>query len=131
MPEYRAIAFRSDPDGAEVVLFAAPADQIDSWAGVPQRELLDHQETIGFQREENPRRLQQLSKFFSDPANVSQNPLLCAQRSEDAAKFLADTGSEGPVRTGTVIIKSPDLSQQPLTKLFEALDEQLRRGSRF
>lgn len=126
MPTYRAIAFRSDAAGAEVVLFAAPADEIDSWAGVPQRELLDHQETIGFQREENPRRLRQLSKFFSNPANVSQNPLLCAQRSPEAAKFTPDEHSEGLVRTGTVTVQQSDLIEQPLSELFKALEAQLR-----
>ena len=94
--------------------------------GVPQRELMDRQETIGFQREENPRRLEQLSKFFSNASNVSQNPLLCAQRSEQAASFDSSDSDESLVRIGTLRIEQPDLSQQPLTTLFRSLEEQLR-----
>ena len=31
MPEYRAVSFKSSDEAPEVVLFAAPADEIDSW----------------------------------------------------------------------------------------------------
>ncbi len=127
MPTYRAVSVRSSHDAPQVILFAAPAHEINEWAGVPQRELIDHQETIGFQRQENPRRLEQLSRFFADPKNVSQNPLLCAQRSTDTTTFKPDDiAVDGLVATGVIEINSEAHEQQPLTLLFKTLEAQLR-----
>ena len=35
--EYRAVEVRQTPTGPWMVLFSAPANQIDAWAGVPQK----------------------------------------------------------------------------------------------
>ena len=119
MKTYLALAFRGVSDGPLVVMFAAPATEIDAWSGVPQRERFDdNHETIGFQREENQKRLDQLSLFFRDPRNVAQNPLLCAQRSEAFVRFIPDDASgETDVQIGVVEIDDEDLSSIPLNEL--------------
>ncbi|MGE2715177.1 hypothetical protein ACQI4L_14045 [Mycolicibacterium litorale] len=120
------MSFRTDIDAPDVILFAAPAHEIDSWAGVPQRELIDRQETIGFQREENPRRLEQLARFFLDTHNVSQNPLLCAQRSTTKTTFASSDDPSQLVRVGTLEIENGQFDKEPLTELFRALERDLR-----
>ena len=64
VPNYRAIAFTGMSGSHDVVLTVAPADEIANWSGVPQRELTDGQETIGFQRTENPKRIDQIAALF-------------------------------------------------------------------
>ncbi len=127
MPNYRAIAFTGMSGSHDVVLTVAPADEIASWSGVPQRELTDGQETIGFQRTESPKRIDQIAAFFSDSRNVAQNPLLCAARSLDSVRFVADDDEkEASIRVGTLIIDQVDLAQLPLSELFALLESTLR-----
>ena len=124
MKTYPAIAFRSRPEGASVVLFVASALDIASWSGVPQRELLDDgQETIGFQREENSARLNQLAAFFANDHNVAQNPLLCAQRSTDAVRFKPEEAGDGSalVLPGEIEIDEFDFGALGLSELFSLL----------
>jgi hypothetical protein len=128
MAKYRAVAFKQTAESREVVLFAALATDIGRWAGIPQRELLDDKETIGFQRDENPKRIDQLKRFFDEARNVVQNPLLCASRDERAS-FTADDGQTGSVRSGWVSIEEEDLSSSSLLDLFERLENQLRARS--
>lgn len=129
MKRYPALAFRGSPEASVVVLFAASATDIVEWSGVPQREQFDEgQETIGFQREENQKRLSQLARFFSDAHNVAQNPLLCAQRSESTVRFVAETEVAGAlVHQGHIEIDDTNYSGRPLTELFEMLDLELQR----
>lgn len=126
MAQYRAVAFRQSANAPQVVLFAAPATDIDSWAGVPQRELLDGQETIGFQREDNTTRVNQLKRFLDDERNVVQNPILCAARNVSNVIFHADHGQEDGIITGTIEISEPDFSEYNLLELFSELESQLR-----
>lgn len=130
MKRYPALAFRGVADSAEVVLFAAPALEIAEWSGIPQREQFDEdRETIGFQREENQKRLDQLSLYFGNPHNVAQNPLLCAQRSDQSVRFVPDdVDSAGSINPGVIEIEDEDLSNAPLSELFgRLLDELLKR----
>lgn len=127
---YQALAFRGSPEAAQVVLFAASAVEIEEWSGVPQREQFDEgrQETIGFQREENAKRIRQLARFFSDPHNVAQNPLLCAQRSDATVRFIQEEASDTSlIQRGSIEIECLDFSKRPLTELFALLDQELQR----
>jgi hypothetical protein len=124
--QYRAVSFRQSDEAPHVVLFAAPATDIAEWAGVPQRELVDQQETIGFQREENPTRISQLKRFLDDNQNVIQNPILCAARNTQKVTFEPDPGATGTVVSGTLTIEDPNLSSRTLTNLFADLEAQLR-----
>ncbi|GAB40094.1 hypothetical protein GOSPT_088_00080 [Gordonia sputi NBRC 100414] len=81
-----------------LVLFGAPATDISEWAGIPQRGRLDDSETAGFQREENPNRVRELSEFFADSANVVQNPLLCATQDSSAVTFSRNDNSKWAAR---------------------------------
>lgn len=128
MPEYRAISFVGAEGCAPVVLAVAPANEIEQWAGIPQRVLMEGQETIGFQREQSLKRISQIAAFFGDSKNVAQNPLLCASRSSDAVSFTPDEGStEGAIQFGTLSILEQDLSGLPLEELFGRLELELCR----
>ncbi|MFC9084325.1 hypothetical protein ACFTY7_47180, partial [Streptomyces sp. NPDC057062] len=129
--KYRGVCFEQTPQSKKVVLFAAPATDVWEWSGIPQRELLDdldERETIGFQRQENDKRIEQLREFYGDPRNIVQNPLLCARR-DSRATFEADEGQVGAVRSGWVIIEDEDLASVPLLDLFRRVGEQLRARS--
>jgi hypothetical protein len=76
-------------EGKPLVLFAAPAVDIEQWAGIPQRGRLDGQETVGFQREQKQARVNQLADFFADQRNIVQNPLLAALQNSDQVEFIA------------------------------------------
>src|SRR5205809_4550473 len=79
--QYAALRTVQVRDGKPLILFSAPGLEIDLWAGVPQKKGDEGQEeTVGFQRDEDADRVASLSKFLSNPANVVQNPLLCARR---------------------------------------------------
>lgn len=126
MAEYRAVAFQQSEHSPRVVLFAAPATDISDWAGVPQRELVDGQETIGFQREENSTRIDHLRRFLDDSKNVIQNPILCASRNTDKVTFSPDDGQVGPTVSGLLRIDEPDLAAYSLAELLAELESQLR-----
>ena len=114
---YPAVRVRQTEEAGELVLFAAPAMEIDDWSGIPQRERLGADtEAVGFQREENKKRLDELVSFFAQGRNVIQNPLLCASR--DATKVTFDGVDNGDgTSVGTVTIEWEDLSTLPLVEL--------------
>lgn len=114
---YPAVRVRQTEEAGELVLFAAPAMEIDDWSGIPQRERLGADtEAVGFQREENTKRLDELVSFFAHGRNVIQNPLLCASR--DAAKVTFEGVDDGAgTAIGKVTIEWEDLSELPLVEL--------------
>lgn len=128
MPKYRAIMFSQRVGAPRVAMFAAPATAIDSWAGVPQRELLEGQETIGFQREENDTRIRHLKDFLSDERNVIQNPLLCAVRDESQVTWTPDSpDSLEAVQAGWLEIADSGNKDLSLRQLFSQLEFALRQ----
>jgi hypothetical protein len=67
--EYVAQRFKPRADGEDLVLFAAPATDIRSWAGVP-RKAFDYEH--GFQRTLSQNRVGEVIKYFrEDPKNIS------------------------------------------------------------
>jgi hypothetical protein len=80
--KYKAVRVKQTASGNWLVLFAASAIEIDMWAGVPQKKKIGEQgqETTGFQREENRKRIKEISEFYRNEQNIVQNPLLCALR---------------------------------------------------
>ncbi|MBG1252215.1 hypothetical protein [Burkholderia pseudomallei] len=127
---YPALLLKQTNSAKPILLFAAPAAQIDKWAGVPQKKRFSDSrddETIGFQREENPKRITSLGHFFEDEQNAIQNPLLCATRvlDKEVIRFEPAAGQgERPV-FGTLFIKIPDYSQQPFQELLGLVREYL------
>ncbi|WP_298400853.1 hypothetical protein [Janthinobacterium sp.] len=81
---YPALLSSQGSGAKPVVLFSAPAVEIEAWAGIPQKKQFgSSDESLGFQREQNSKRIASLKKFFQDPQNVIQNPLLCSTRVND------------------------------------------------
>ncbi|MEY3333750.1 MAG: hypothetical protein RLZZ176_2050, partial [Cyanobacteriota bacterium] len=80
--KYKAIRIKQTNTGNWLVLFAAAATEIEMWSGVPQKKKIGEQskETTGFQREENKKRIKEISEFYRNEQNIIQNPLLCALR---------------------------------------------------
>jgi hypothetical protein len=128
--KYRAVRVKQTPDSPWMVLFSAPATQIDTWAGVPQKRQLGERETTGFQREVSDSRLKGLRSFYADPANVIQNPLLCASKkaAEGSATFTPDPGESGLYsQTGTLTIQVEDLANWTLLRLVKAVKADIER----
>lgn len=103
-------------DGAKpLVLFSAPAVEIEAWAGIPQKKQFGNtEESLGFQREQNDKRIASLKKFFKDPQNVIQNPLLCSARVKDAQQLNfvpnSDSGTSDS-QFGHIEIQVEDFAQ--------------------
>jgi hypothetical protein len=113
-----------------MVLFSAPANEIDAWAGVPQKRQLGERETTGFQREVNAKRLESLKEFYGNPENVVQNPLLCASReaAQGSATFIPDTHVQAEYsRTGTLKIEVEELENWTLLQLLKAVKADIER----
>jgi len=105
-------------NGVPLVLFSAPATEIDEWAGVPQKKRTsDDAETTGFQRDENEKRVDELVSFMRDPHNVIQNPLLCATQSDlcGSVRFVPSTSNEDQAAVpGFLEIEVPDFTSMSL-----------------
>jgi hypothetical protein len=116
--EYRAVRIRQTELGKWLVFFAAPASEIDGWAGVPRKTKIGTDETNGFQRELNLDRLASLKEFYRNPSNIIQNPLLLATRaiSTGDVTFTKEAGDEFS-ETGRITIKVEPLVDYSLRKL--------------
>lgn len=122
-PEYPALLFRQNPDAPPLVLLSASAIEINQWVGIPQKTRITDGETLGFQRDDNPERVEQIAKFYGEARNVIHNPLLCAIRQASGidVTFTAAGGRDaaaatGPV-TGTLKISVKDRSSSSLLDL--------------
>lgn len=123
--EYSAVRVKQTASSGDLVLFAAPATDIDDWSGIPQRERMGDDETVGFQREENPKRLKDLESFYSDPDNIIQNPLLCASLVGTPVAFRPDGEAEGSVVSGKIEIEWEDLGSLSLLEILTRLKDVL------
>jgi hypothetical protein len=125
---YSGIRVKQSGGAKPLVLFAAPATDIESWVGVPQKRRLgeDGDETAGFQRTVSPTRQAALEHFFSNPLNVMQNPLLCAIRKPVGVdvSFKA-LGELGGVDYGEIHIEVPQLEAMTLEELFRGVRQYL------
>ena len=118
---YKALQTRQTKKNKLMVLFAAPANEIDTWAGIPQKKRFGtDEETVGFQREENPKRVESLGEFFANDENIIQNPLLCATRQIQSAqtRFEPKAGGSGDTLQGELIIEMPDFEAYSLIEIF-------------
>ncbi|MDH1281161.1 hypothetical protein N5C56_10640, partial [Pseudomonas chengduensis] len=132
---YPAIKIQQSDNSKPLVLFAAPATDINEWAGVPQKarikkdEELDA-ELLGFQRDDDEDRITKISQFYSDQRNVIQNPLLCAIRNKLGIniEFIENNNKDNkdkPVIDGTIKVSYPDLSKLSLLDLFNGAKQHL------
>jgi hypothetical protein len=134
--EYEAIKVFESGSGNSLVLFAAPAVEIDKWSGVPQKKEIGGQETTGFQRDFNPRRLDSLKSFYHNDRNLIQNPLLCAKRAtgtKEMVAFVPDPSQEEKINgkattiKGKVVIKAEPLENLTLLQLMKRVQDDLER----
>jgi hypothetical protein len=123
--EFRYPTIRSKQTDSEKWLaqFAAPAPDINLWAGVPQKKRFGSgEETAGFQREENSSRIRSLQDFYTNPENLIQNPLLCALRNIplSSVRFEPYPGQStgGRTEVGEIIINAPEFGTIPLVDIF-------------
>ena len=133
--EYQAIRTIQVAGGKPLVAFSAPSLEINSWAGVPQKKGGEGQEeTVGFQRDEDPGRVRSLSSFLQNPDNVVQNALLCARRvttvgsiefvPHDKTLTEDDLAAAGSV-PGTLRVEVKNLDAMPLLQLVEGVMQQI------
>ena len=129
---YKGIRSKQTKSENRLVQFAAPAHEIRIWAGVPQKKLFETgEETAGFQREENPARIQNLADFYRNPENIIPNPLLCALRELPICsvdfKPSPEHESESVIDGGDLIIKVPDLEAFALTEVLRHVREYIEK----
>lgn len=127
---YPAIQIKQTANGAPIVLFAAPAAEIDMWGGIPQKQQEgDTAETPGFQRDENKQRIKKIEEFYRNPKNIIQNPLLCARRADGGGSVEFIPANEQPAGgsgiLGTIKIHLKDYSQLSLLELMQMLQSNI------
>jgi len=128
--KYKAVRIRQTNSGDWLVLFAASAIEIDMWAGVPQKKKIGTQETTGFQREENKKRIKEITDFYRNEKNIIQNPLLCALRQPDQAnvKFELnknETDESDAIQHGFLTLITESLEELNLLELLKKVKENL------
>ncbi|WP_338628421.1 hypothetical protein [Yersinia intermedia] len=123
--EYDAVILHQTESSKPILLFGAPAVDIETWAGIPQKKTFqpDGAESSGFQRVENKSRLEQIRRFYLNENNVIQNSLICALRGIDGGKVVFE--SEPGSIVGKVKISFPDLYIADYLFLFSLLRDSL------
>jgi hypothetical protein len=122
---YAAVVSEQVEGGKRLVAFAAPAVEIERWAGIPQKKRFgDGEETAGFQREDKQKRIDEIAVFLADPNNTLQNPLLCSERTAKDAKveFVPMSGHDS---LGELVVTIPDYSALTMLEVFERVQEYL------
>ena len=121
--KYNAIRTLQTDSGKKLILFSASAADIETWSGIPQKKRFGTgEETAGFQREQNSKRLKSLSDFYSNNENVIQNPLLCATRSIDQCKIEFKPSSDKGDKLnefGELTVEIPDYSSYSLLTILK------------
>ncbi|HBL10034.1 MAG TPA: hypothetical protein DD379_01080 [Cyanobacteria bacterium UBA11162] len=128
--KYKAIRIRQTNSGDWLVLFAASAIEIDMWAGVPQKKKIGTQETTGFQREENKKRIKEIADFYRNENNIIQNPLLCALRQPDWTKVKFEPSGENnsssdAIQHGFLTVITEPLEELSLLQLLKRVKANL------
>lgn len=127
--QYKAVRVKQTAAGKWLVFFAAPAFDIDRWSGVPRKTQMGDQETTGFQRDLNQKRLTSLKEFYSNPDNTIQNPLLLATRKspKGGVSFEPDQASQSQAeaQVGTVTVEAEPIEQLSLLELLRLVQEDL------
>jgi hypothetical protein len=128
---YPAIRTTQVQDGNPVILFSAPATDINEWVGVPQKKgQEDDKETVGFQRDENQKRIESLVAFMKDHRNIIQNPLLCATQSDSCGKVRFEPFDHSigvKTEVGVVKIDVDDFTSYSLLELMTKVRVLLER----
>ncbi len=129
---YRAVRVRQTETGDHLVLFAAPATEINSWVGIPQKkELTDQEETTGFQRVESPTRIKELKGFYKNESNIIQNPILCARRESSVGEVTFEpvdgTAEAEDIEHGYISVNVQPLEEMSLLRLLTLVKQGLEQ----
>jgi hypothetical protein len=128
---YRALRIRQTQSGNWLVLFGAPATEIIKWSGIPQKKVIGSQETTGFQRDENPKRINQLEGFYGDSRNIIQNPLLCSLRKTESSSVVFHPDDsvlpDSEYQAGYIIIQAEEIELLSLLELFRRVKSDLEK----
>ena len=133
---YQCIRFKQTTSNKWLVQFAARAAEIDVWAGVPQKRRFEFGgemagETVGFQRQEDSKRVEKLCEFYENPENIIQNPLLCSLREIPGSSInfdpAPDTLASSSVQVGRLVIEVPEFSQFSIEDCIRQVREYLER----
>lgn len=120
--------FQQRPESPEVVLFIAPAEDIDDWGGVPQKS---SKFMKGFQRAEDPSRRASIGSFFEQPGNISPTAIVVAFKPNevnvtDLQNLHGLEGEEGATSQFVRIeIEYDDLSTKSIEELASMVYEAL------
>lgn len=120
--KYPAIKFKQSASGEDIILLSAPFFEILEWGGIPRKEEKEGTQTIGFQRADNKKRVEEIRKFLDNDSNIIANPILCAARDRGAFIFTPidePQDAEAASSLGTLEIEVPDWSQYTLKQLLE------------
>jgi hypothetical protein len=130
-----ASAYRQtdSPDAPWLILFVAAAEDLLTWAGIPQRT---DSNAVGFQRADSPERVLQTKEFFNLPPNQSPTALIVGihrpvggQRPiEVRFKTQPPTGGLGPYECELIVHTDPRQTPLPdiVTRLRSQFTERLR-----
>jgi hypothetical protein len=134
---YRAVQTKQTTSDRLLTLFAASAQEVDRWVGIPQKKEFgtDARSTasVGFQREVDDERLDSLKAFYGDEKNIIQNPLLCAARQLQHGEVRFEPDVDQPADldpatlSGIVSITVPDLDSLTLLELLSRVKADLER----
>lgn len=122
---YAAVVSEQVKGGKKLVAISAPAAEIELWGGIPQKKRFDDgEETAGFQREDKPKRIDEIAVFLGNPHNILQNPLLCSERTAKDAN-VEFVPFAGHAELGELVITIPDYSKFTMLEVFERVQEYL------
>lgn len=120
---YKALRIKQTKSEKMLILFSAPATEINIWAGVPQKKRFGTgEETVGFQREENTKRVESLGEFCGNDENIIQNPLLCSTRKISIAstRFEPNPGEiDGYTQEGNLIVDIPNYDSLTMLQILD------------
>ena len=68
--KYPALRIKQTNESEWLVLFSANSCEINMWAGIPQKKVIDGSETTGFQRDVKKERLNSLISFYRNKKNI-------------------------------------------------------------
>jgi hypothetical protein len=125
---YSCVRVRQDQSARDLLFFSAPAPEIESWIGIPQRLALGGNETAGFQRTVSKSREAALRQFFGDERNVIQNPILAAIRQAPGVQVAYEQSDENE-ELGHVTITFDELTQTPMAELLRLARQYLESRS--
>lgn len=122
---YPAIISEQVEGGKRLVSFSAPAAEIERWGGIPQKKRFDDgEESAGFQREHNNKRIEEIAVFLADSQNTLQNPLLCSERSAKDARVEFVSMAENEC-VGELIVTIPAYEALTMLEIFERVQDYL------